>query len=74
VTKMYERLVVAPGLLNTSLHSLLVLSPILFEELRCHRVGRRVGIRVTQLQQKSFISHYKEKEAMIMSISRHNFS
>ena len=36
-----------PGLLNTGLHSLLVLSPVLFKQLGSHGIGRRVRVGVT---------------------------
>ena len=38
-----------PGLLHASLHPPLVLAPVLLEQLRRHRVRRRVRVGVTQL-------------------------
>jgi len=46
--KEVQKLVVAPTLLNASLHSLFIFSAIFFEELSSHAVGRRVGIWVTK--------------------------
>ena len=41
-------LVIAPGLFDTGLDSFLVFPPVFFEELRRHRVGRRIWVRITQ--------------------------
>ena len=42
-----------PGLLHTRLHPPLVLAPVLLEQLRRHRVRRRVRVGVTQLNRNS---------------------
>ena len=44
---------VHPGLLHAGLHPLLVLAPVLLEQLRRHRVSRRVRVGVTQLNRNS---------------------
>ena len=42
-----------PGLLHARLHPPLVLAPVLLEQLRRHRVSRRVRVGVTQLNRNS---------------------